>query len=65
LKELLSEFFINSDNLKNKQIANDEKMKQLRSQVEKLNLNQKKLTKDCSSVDTFEKRLRIAEDKVE
>ena len=65
MKELLNEFHMTADELKKKQGGNEEKIKNQRSQIEKLQQIQKKLQSQCQAVETFGKRLTTNENKIE
>lgn len=60
-KELLSEFQLLSDELKKKQSSNEEKIRTQKAVSEKQAMLIKKLTTQSASVETFHKRMMVAE----
>ena len=65
LKELLIEFDITASDLKKKINLNEDKIRYNKMETEKSSAILKKLQDQCRSVETFTKRLTIAEVKVE
>ena len=57
LKELLNEFHVSAEEIKKKQNTNEEKIRAQKALGEKQQLLMKKLTAQCASVESFNKRM--------
>lgn len=65
LKELLNEFHVGAADLGKKTAGNEEKIRTLKGKSEKQELLMKKLTSQCASVETFNKRMQGLELNIE